>query len=135
MPTTMRPRESREQRKHRLIHQGAAYRAEIRYLKNGIGSRLFSSSGSSRETSSHANHGGSRLANVGGQVMSMASRLTNLKTLRQIQMFMPIVTGIASILGKRSLMRPLTKAMVVLSTIAGVTRFFKKKKLRSTGIS
>lgn len=123
------PQETLEQRRQRLIYQGAAYRAEIRYLKNGIGSRLFSSSASSSDSSSKSSS--STASNVSHQVMSMLGRLTDLKTLRQIQMFMPIITGVASILGKRSLMRPLTKAMVVLSTIAGVTRFFKKKKLRA----
>lgn len=123
------PRETLEQRRQRLIYQGAAYRAEIRYLKNGIGSRLFSSSGSPSDSSTSGS--GSTVSNISHQAMSMLSRLTDLKTLRQIQMFMPIVTGVASILGKRSMMRPLTKAMVVLSTIAGVTRFFKKKKLRA----
>lgn len=129
MTRTTPPQETLEQRRQRLIYQGAAYRAEIRYLKNGIGSRLFSSSGSSNESSRKSSN--SAVSNASHQVMSMLSRLTDLKTLRQIQMFMPIITGVASILGKRSLMRPLTKAMVVLSTIAGVTRFFKKKKLRA----
>ena len=129
MTRNTQPQETLEQRRQRLIYQGAAYRAEIRYLKNGIGSRLFSSSGSSGDSSSKGS--GSGASNFSHQAMSMLSRLTDLKTLRQIQMFMPIATGVASILGKRSMMRPLTKAMVVLSTIAGVTRFFKKKKLRA----
>lgn len=130
MTRNIQPRETLEQRRQRLIYQGAAYRAEIRYLKNGIGSRLFSSSGSSGNNNS-SKSSGSAGSNFSHQAMSMLSRLTDLKTLRQIQMFMPIVTGVASILGKRSLMRPLTKTMVVLSTIAGVTRFLKKKKLRA----
>lgn len=124
-PKAQKP--SYEERRQRLILEGQHYRADIIYMKQVVRSKLLGAPAPTHDQAKDPAGSG----HLRTQAMSMIGQYANLRTLKMVQVALPVISGVLSLFTKRKANKPIAKGTVLLTAALGLMRLLQRKRIET----